>query len=59
MRKSLGGDVFTVSWTSAGRKEAPMTGLVWTRCKACAALCSFARSSSASCFFTGPATSQM
>ncbi len=28
VRKSLGGDVFTVSWTSAGRQETPMTGLV-------------------------------
>ena len=30
VRKSLGGDVFTVSWTRAGQKEPPMTGLVWT-----------------------------
>ena len=28
VRKSLGGDVFTVSWTTASRREAPMTGLV-------------------------------
>ncbi len=28
VRKSLGGDVFTVSWTRAGRTEAPMTGMV-------------------------------
>ena len=34
MRKSLGGDVFTVSWTRAGRKEAPMTGMVGACCAA-------------------------